>query len=139
VRRLIAAVTLVLLGVSVTAYADEMRFTLTELRSDTHKQQRAIPTDEGGIPISRVSDAPCIDGTSAGTFACEGVDLLSFVPTSEFGGSDPEGIDLLGGGTSDLWGWVDPENGDEYVILGKTNGSAIFRVTDPTAPVTSVS
>jgi choice-of-anchor B domain-containing protein len=125
----------VLLGLSVTAYAEDVRsFTLAELRADAHKSQRAVPTAENGVPVSSVANAPCVDGKAAGTFSCKNVDLLSFTPQSEFGGSAPL-VDALGGGVSDLWGWVDPATGDEYVILGKTNGTALFRVTDPTAPV----
>jgi len=75
-------------------------------------------------PLPRMSDLPCVDGM-AGPFACEGIDLLSFVPQEEFDGA----------GVSDIWGWTDPENGDEYVMFGKTNGVAFYRITDPTDPV----
>ena len=72
----------------------------------------------------RLSNLPCVDG-HAGAFDCDGVDLLSFVPAEEMNGA----------GQSDLWGWTDPETGDEYVFMGKTNGTAFFRVTDPMNPV----
>ncbi|MQB01800.1 MAG: choice-of-anchor B family protein, partial [Actinobacteria bacterium] len=75
-------------------------------------------------PLEALSDVPCENGM-AGPFECDGVDLLSFVPQEEFNGA----------GVSDLWGWTDPETGDEYVMMGKTNGTAFFRVTDPTTPV----
>ncbi|MDV6011389.1 choice-of-anchor B family protein [Haloechinothrix sp. LS1_15] len=71
-----------------------------------------------------LSDLVCEDGM-AGPFECDGVDLLAFVPEAEFDGA----------GQSDLWGWTDVESGDEYVIIGKTNGVAFFRVTEPTDPV----
>ena len=71
-----------------------------------------------------MTDLPCQNGM-AGPFECDGVDLLAFVAAEDFNGA----------GQSDLWGWTDPETGDEYVILGKTNGVAFFRVTDPTNPV----
>jgi choice-of-anchor B domain-containing protein len=136
-RHLAASVALVLAGMSATAYATTPQlfggFSLTDLRADAHKSRAAV-TDTAGIPVSAVSDAPCVDGLAAGTFPCSGVDLLSFTPSEDFGGSAPV-VDVLGGGVSDLWGWVDPDNGDEYVMLGKTNGVALFRVTDPTAPV----
>src|SRR5918996_783700 len=74
--------------------------------------------------IEPLTNVPCVDGM-AGPFECDGVDLLAFVPQEAFDGA----------GVSDIWGWTDPENGDEYVILGKTNGVAFFRVTDPTNPV----
>ena len=69
-------------------------------------------------------DLPCTNGM-AGPFPCDGIDLLSFIPAKEFNGA----------GQSDLWGWTDPETGDEYVLMGKTNGVAFFRITDPVNPV----
>jgi hypothetical protein len=140
VRRLLASATLVVLGLSVSAYADDVRFSLGELRADAHKQQRATVTDAGGIPIDRVSNKPCVGGVAGDTaFTCSGIDLLSFVPQDQFGGSNPAGVGILGGGVSDIWGWVDPEPSaegvnDEYVMLGKTNGVALFRITDPVNP-----
>jgi choice-of-anchor B domain-containing protein len=71
-----------------------------------------------------MSNLPCTDGM-AGPFPCDGIDLLSFIPAEEFNGA----------GQSDLWGWTDPETGDEYVFMGKTNGTAFFRITDPVNPV----
>jgi choice-of-anchor B domain-containing protein len=71
-----------------------------------------------------MSDLPCENGM-AGPFECDGIDLLSFIPAEEFNGA----------GQSDLWGWTDPETGDEYVMMGKTNGTAFFRITDPVNPV----
>ncbi|HVM20929.1 MAG TPA: choice-of-anchor B family protein [Egibacteraceae bacterium] len=140
-RRLLAAAVLVTFGMSVTAYAADpaQLFTLTELRADAHKQARTT-VDSNGIPIARVSDQRCVDGVAGTTaFTCDGIDLLSFVPQDEFGGSDPAGVGILGGGVSDIWGWVDPEPGadgvhDEYVMLGKTNGVALFRITNPLDP-----
>ncbi|MEX2557934.1 MAG: choice-of-anchor B family protein, partial [Actinomycetota bacterium] len=75
-------------------------------------------------PLEAMSDIPC-QGGMAGPFECDGIDLLAFVPAEEFDGA----------GQSDLWGWTDPDTGDEYVMMGKTNGTALFRVTDPTSPV----
>ncbi|MDX1658424.1 MAG: choice-of-anchor B family protein [Nitriliruptorales bacterium] len=82
------------------------------------------------------SDQPCVDGFAGDTpFQCDGVDLLGFISHKEFNSA----------GISDIWGWTDPGvddepgtedayEGDEYVIMGKTNGVGFFRVTDPTAP-----
>ena len=136
-RRLIAAATLVALGLATTAYADDVRdFTLAELRTDAHKAQQRTTVDESGIPIATVSDQKCVNGVAGTTaFPCDGIDLLSFIPSSEFGGSDPDGVGPLGGGNSDLWGWTDPQDGGEYVMMGKTNGVAFFNVTDPLKPV----
>ncbi len=73
-------------------------------------------------PLTAMSNLACENGM-AGPFECDGVDLMSFVPQEDFNGA----------GISDLWGWTDPDTGDEYVVIGKTNGVAFFRVTDPTA------
>jgi choice-of-anchor B domain-containing protein len=75
------------------------------------------------VELERMTDVRCADGT-AGPFECDGIDLLAFIPAEEFNGA----------GQSDLWGWTDPDTGDEYVIIGKTNGVGFFRVTDPTDP-----
>jgi choice-of-anchor B domain-containing protein len=94
--------------------------------------------DDTREPIASSGPAECIDGVAtsdaglfegemvAGTdFECSNVDLLSIV-----------GKDVINSaGISDIWGWTDPDNGDEYVIMGKTNGTAFFNVTDPTAPL----
>ncbi len=82
-------------------------------------------------PDGRLTDIACEDGM-ADVFACDGVDLLSFVPLAEMFDAN---VDVLGGGgLSDIWGWTDDETGDEYVLFGKTNGTAVYRVTDPTNP-----
>lgn len=139
-RRLAPAVALALLAGSAGAWAADplggrAELTRAELQADSYKVATSDVGGPAAVPTTRVADAPCVDGRAAGVFPCSGVDLLSFVPLAEMGGAAPSGADVLGGGASDLWGWVDPETGDEYVMMGKTNGVAFFRITDPTAPV----
>lgn len=142
-RRLATATALVLVtGAAAYGAAPVGTVTLPSravLQADAYKGAAAASTDgttPGRVPTTRVSDAACVDGLAAGVFPCSGVDLLSFVPLAEMGGAAPGGaVTALGGGASDLWGWVDPETDDEYVMMGKTNGVAFFRITDPTAPV----
>ncbi len=86
-----------------------------------------------GVPTERVADVECVGG-AAGPFQCDGVDLLSFVPIEEFGGVET-GEAAGFSGISDIWGWTDGETGDEYVMIGVSNGVDFFRVTDPTEPV----
>ena len=137
-NRLIGIVaTLFLLALGATATASVY---LVERRAHAHKVHDHSSHHHGArnvvasaaFPDERLSDVPCENGI-AGPFQCDGVDLLSFVPLDEFRGIDAQAV--LGGGTSDLWGWTDPETDDEYVIIGKTNGTAFFRVTNPTNPV----
>jgi choice-of-anchor B domain-containing protein len=112
-------------------------------RNHERKGER-LALDTEGAPTERVSDVACVDGfadTGGGTgFECDGVDLLSFTPSEEMDASAGIGTAALGGGLSDIWGWVDPEINadgvhDEYVFFGKTDGTAFYRVTDPTDPV----
>jgi len=67
------------------------------------------------------------DGRAA-AFGCRGVDLVSFVPISEVGGS--RGVRM-----NDVWGWTDPETGREYALAGRMDGTAFVDVTDPENPV----
>ena len=75
-----------------------------------------------------VTDLAC-EGGSAGPYACDGIDLVSFVPLASFASQDGTDVEA-----SDIWGWTDPETGDEIVLLGTTAGTAVFRVTDATNP-----
>jgi choice-of-anchor B domain-containing protein len=61
----------------------------------------------------------------AGDFACSGINLRARVPNA----------DMEGGDGNDIWGWVDPMNGNEYAIMGQTNGAAFVDITDPENPV----
>ena len=66
---------------------------------------------------------PCgIDGM-AGESACLEVDLMDMATLAELGG---------GNNGNDCWGWVDPESGREFILYGRSTGTAIVEVTDPT-------
>lgn len=68
----------------------------------------------------------CDDG-QAGGFACQGVDLVSFLSLSALGAEPGERV-------SDIWGWTDPETGREYVLAGRTAGLAFVDITEPGLP-----
>ena len=107
---------------------------LTEREPHTHKVPYAASAE---IPAESVTDQPCIDGLAAGTFACDGLDLLSFMPSGDFGALGDLGTVRVQGtvsGVSDVWGWTDPDTGDEIAMVGHTNGTAFIRVTDPYNP-----
>lgn len=75
--------------------------------------------------ISTVSFAqPCSGGISGG-YPCEGYDLLSHITLGTFDASR----------LNDSWGWEDPQNGDEYILVGLNNGTAFVNVTDPVNPI----
>jgi len=75
--------------------------------------------------LPAVSDAPCADGLSAGTYPCHQIDLLSFMPLSELGG--------LNG--NDVWGWTDASTSRDYALMGLTDGVAFVDISDPVNPV----
>ncbi|WP_419942884.1 choice-of-anchor B family protein [Candidatus Palauibacter sp.] len=90
----------------------------------------ATPFHETGSGLQAVTgeERRCSDqGTVAG-FSCADVDLVSFLPANEAGGS--RGIMV-----SDIWGWVDPRTGREYAILGRFDGTSFIDVTDAGNPV----
>jgi choice-of-anchor B domain-containing protein len=67
---------------------------------------------------------PCVNGM-AGEYPCNNIELMGFM-----------GLDELGGGEmNDVWGWVDPSDGTEYVLQGRTNGTAFVDISDPLNPV----
>ena len=79
-----------------------------------------LQTVTGSQPVT------CSDGEAAG-FACESVDLVSFLPLSAMGAAPAERI-------TDVWGWTDPETGREYALAGRTAGLAFVDITEPSAP-----
>jgi choice-of-anchor B domain-containing protein len=44
-------------------------------------------------------------------------------------------VQIGGGNGNDVWGWTDATNGNEYAIMGLTNGTAFVDITDPVNPV----
>lgn len=74
--------------------------------------------------LAAQSIATCTGGV-ADTYPCSNVDLMAFLPLAQIGG----------GNGNDIWGWTDPLNGNEYAIMGLTNGTAFVDITDPVNPV----
>lgn len=71
------------------------------------------------------SQTPCVGGM-AGTYPCDNVDLLAFVPLSAIGN---------GQNTNDIWGWVSPVTHKEYALVGCSNGTAFLDISNPITPV----
>lgn len=67
--------------------------------------------------------ATCSSGQAA-DFSCAGVNLRSRVPLP----------DMQGSAGNDVWGWADAQTGNEYALMGMTNGTAFVDVTDPENP-----
>ncbi len=73
------------------------------------------------------ADVRCEDG-EADMWSCDSVDLVSFLPMNLIGGKP--GITL-----NDMWGWYDEDTGNEYAIVGRSDGASFIDVTDPSNPV----
>jgi len=70
------------------------------------------------------AQTPCESGF-AGQYPCDGYDLQSHFSLGQ----------LNAGSGNDSWGWTDPVNGDEYALVGLSNGTAFINITDPINPV----
>ena len=81
------------------------------------------PPPPAPAPLS-LGPETCSAG-SAGDFACSGISLRKRVPLDTMGGSQG----------NDIWGWRDPLSGEEYALMGLTNGTAFVNVTNPDNPV----
>jgi len=64
-------------------------------------------------------------GGSAGDFPCSGVSLRKRVSLETMGGT----------AGNDIWGWSDALTGNEYALMGMTNGTAFVDITNPEVPV----
>ena len=88
--------------------------TMRSLYADQEPAQRLAP----------LSAVPCVAGF-AGTYPCDNVDLLAFMPLSTFAAT----------GGNDNWGWTDPLTGKEYALMGLNNGTAFVDISDPVNPL----
>jgi len=75
----------------------------------------------------------CTNGI-AGDIPCLNIRQRSFLNFAQLGYGTPIAGDSSPRG-NDVWGWVDPQNRDEYAIMGLTGGTSFVRVTNPEAPV----
>lgn len=67
---------------------------------------------------------PCSSGF-AGSFPCDGYDLLSNLPKSTFSNEDG----------SDIWGWTDPMTSKEYALITFEDKTCFVDITNPVAPI----
>ncbi|MBC14164.1 MAG: hypothetical protein CMM85_14490, partial [Rhodothermaceae bacterium] len=82
------------------------------------------------VAMPASAQTPCVGG-DAGGYPCDAVDLMSHLPLSTFattGSSAPSA-------GNDIWGWTDPVTGNEYALMGTTNGTAFVDITDPANPI----
>jgi len=68
--------------------------------------------------------SPCVNGLSAGTYPCDGIDMLSRLSLADLGLSTG----------NDMWGWTDPETRRDYALMGGVEGTTIVDITRPRNP-----
>jgi hypothetical protein len=90
-------------------------------------EAKLLVPSEPGLPAIVGRELECADTGTADAFPCSNVDLLSFLPVAEIGGT-------RGTQTNDIWGWTDPETRREYAIIGRTDGTGFVDITDPVNP-----
>ena len=90
----------------------------------TDSMQRLVQDQMPAQDLAALTATPCVGGT-AGGYPCENVDLLAFMPLSQF----------AAGSGNDSWGWTDPLDGTEYALMGLNNGTAFVDIGDPENPV----
>ncbi len=114
----------ILFSLSTLAYSHSAMFEDYFVFDDSNEGETAA---EYVAKSQTVMSNKCTNGRAAG-YLCQNIDLMSFLPTSELGGTSAN--------LNDIWGWTDPETGHEIAIVGRQNGTAFVDVTDAEAPFT---
>lgn len=79
------------------------------------------------ISINTLAQSPCENGSVNG-YPCNQVDFYSNLDNATLSG-------VSGTEANDIWGWTDSQSGDEYAIVGQTNGTVFVNISDPVNPV----
>ena len=81
--------------------------------------------------VKQVCENGSVDG-----FSCSNVDLLARMTLSELTSKrDPFGNPSVTFSLNDIWGWTHEESGREFLVVGRTDGTAFVEVTDPLNPM----
>lgn len=72
-----------------------------------------------GMPFIFFAQTSCNNGL-AGVYECDGYDLVTHIDLSTMNASSG----------NDSWGWTDPQNGNEYALMGLNNGTAFIDISD---------
>ncbi len=127
-RLFVAAVTAfaaAVLGIGVSYGGDDDRANRHNAVGSDQARQFAEIAGKDTDAANRVpgSFARCADGMAA-EFPCDGIDMLSQVSRQKLGLSF----------VNDIWGWTDPRSGDDYALVGGTEGTVFVDITKPRRP-----
>jgi choice-of-anchor B domain-containing protein len=118
---------LTVLAIGLTAsivFADLDKDREQDKRKREQSRAQFIAQQESPQRLEQLALTPCVGGL-AGTYPCQNIDLVNFMPLSSIGG----------GNGNDIWGWTDPMDGREYAIMGRTSGTSFIDISDPENPV----
>jgi choice-of-anchor B domain-containing protein len=108
-------------NIAGVAAAHEQQEEIMSLQANEFSGVAANAAGNSNAPRSHM---PCVQGY-AGDFPCNKVDLLSYVPSADLGGTF----------INDIWGWTDPETGVDYALVGTAEGLVVVDISDPKRPV----
>ena len=121
VRLRLALVSLAVLTTNVVFLGPTLANPTHEMRLEQYGQIAAEASTQ-----NVVSDgfSPCVNGMSAGTYPCDGIDMMSRLSLAELGLSF----------ANDIWGWTDPQTGRDYALMGGIEGTVIVDISSPSNP-----
>ena len=91
----------------------------------TETMRRMLADKLPAEPLAPEHEVLCVGGM-AGSYPCDNVDLLEFLPLSGMGGAP---------GANDIWGWTAQPSGREFALVGLETGTAFVEITDPESAV----
>ncbi len=99
---------------------------IIERQGDGWSRGVKVASEVSGLDAITGGDVACENGT-ADVFDCDHVDIVSFLPVEQMGGS--RGVEV-----NDMWGWTDPVTGTEWALVGRYDGTSFIDLSDPGNP-----
>ena len=99
-------------------------------RSEQGNTHSRAPEDHPGRKLLHAGKGNLNSGSAAtgGPFEASNIKFLSQLTLTDMAaGSGEKG--------NDIWGWTDPLTGNEYALVGRSDGTAFVNVTNPYSPV----
>jgi choice-of-anchor B domain-containing protein len=119
-RTLVVAVVIV----AANSFLVAPSFAHDEPSSGQAEDFAGILARDPGESEARRGFAPCVRGLAAGTYPCDGIDMLSHLSLADLG------VTFV----NDMWGWTDPRTRHDYALVGATEGTVIVDITRPLRP-----
>jgi choice-of-anchor B domain-containing protein len=121
------AADLAVIGGPMAEFFEGTGFVFGREASGEWRERGTVVDHTPGLAAITGGERRC-EGGAVQVFACQEVDLQSFLPVSALGAK--RGIMV-----NDIWGWTDPQTGREYALVGRMDGTAFVDVTDAANPL----